>query len=133
MDPEIRVELRFRSKQTFLDELTHQLGILPTRVFKTGDLIPKTKLKVAENIWCLSAEINEKTDKLSDFIEPIVENLYEKKEHIEKFCEEKEIYCEIACTIYIVSELPTIFIKPMLMNKMAEMNVNLNIDIILSE
>lgn len=133
MDPKIRTEFQIVSKQLSPEEITDQLGIVPTRKLYLGDLIGGSQIRMKANIWCFSVCIQEETLNASDYLTPLVESLLPIKEKILKLYKNKQISCVIECGLHIIEQTPILDLTPVLLLNIAELNANLDIDIILTE
>jgi hypothetical protein len=133
MDPKIKVEFRITGTKITAEEITNFLGISPTSTWNLGDSIQGTKIRRKHNGWCISIGNIENSLDLMDYIEPLIKFLLPKSELIAEFCSGNGLYCEIACTIYIIDQTPIINFSPILFSNLAELKTNLDIDLILTE
>lgn len=130
MNTRINVEFEMKSSHITPDEITNSLGIFPTRKLLKGDLVGKTLIRMKNNIWCISAKIQEDSLDLTDYLTPIIEQLIPKKVIINKLCQENVVTCVFECGLRIHEEHPIMDLSPKLLSSIVELGASLDIDIV---
>ncbi len=111
------------------EEITARVGITPTKTWRVGDFINKKKtMKYEYNGWKLHSKIEKNAD-LESHIISVLEQLKSGWESLVKISQ--SYYTEISCAIYIYSdtERPAIHFSKQIIQKIAELNAEIDVDI----
>lgn len=131
MIPEISVDFIITGFQISSDEITTLLGMNPTRTWRLGDFIERTKLRRKHNGWCFSVNNVISSYRFEDYVNPLLEILLPKAETIRYICNEYGLESEISFAAYVVDETPDIHFGQKTLSMFAELMTTLDIDIIL--
>ncbi len=111
------------------EEITEKVGITPSETWKTGDFVTKKSvMRHQSNGWQLNSQL-EKTAELEDHIQSVLEQL---KPSWQSFIEISiDCYVEISCAIYLYSDnqLPAIHFNKEIVQQIAELNADIDIDL----
>jgi hypothetical protein len=132
MIPKSKVELRLTGTQFSPEEITNLIGVSPTRVFRMGESIQGTKLTWKSNGWCYSLNDYKDTYDLGEEISVLLDriNVFSKK--IIEVCEEKNLFSEISCAVYMKDETPAINLNQQIIAQLNEFKTTIDVDIILT-
>lgn len=129
---EISTEFIVRGSRFDPDECTALLGIQPTKVWRFGDLIPKTILRRKDNGWLLSSgdqAVDEKNSinlvtQVNDLVGCLQPHTVKLKEMRGRLSLETKLYC----VLYIESDdRPTIQFGPDVIAWLAEVGAGIDV------
>jgi len=110
--------------------ITDKLGIIPTKTFLAGDLIqPKASPRWKRNGWMLESKI-EKSAELEEHINSVFEQLQPGWYKLKDICQIYEAL--IDCVVYTYEYIPAICFDKDIVQKAAELNAKIDVDIIIS-
>lgn len=110
-------------------EITERVGITPTKTWIIGDFINKKKTMQYEyNGWKVHSKLEKNAD-LETHIISVLEQLKPAWKSLVKISQ--SYYTEISCAIYIYSdtERPGIHLSKQIIQKIAELNAEIDVDI----
>lgn len=126
---ESRAILKIHDLSLGIESVAPLIGITPTDQWKKGDLVyPNLLIKRKSNGFKFEFPLQDNDIELT--IKKNILSLLKKVEKIKPY--DNGIYVELAIVLYLKkrSEVPTFFIPALLLKKLADRNVNLDIDII---
>lgn len=129
MDPEIRTSFHIAGDDFSPEDITQQLGIIPDEIWYKGDQVKNLKLIRKQTAWCLTSELETPSLNINDYIVPLIEVLYPKREILVSVCNGLGLYCEISCVIEIVNQAPILHLDPDISGKIHDLNTHLDFDI----
>jgi hypothetical protein len=128
--PDMKVSFHIKSKYLSPDEITHFLGLQPTKVFNIGDLMGKKSINKAKvNIWIYSTEKPIPSFDINAYLTPLLDSLETKKDLISKLSQEQDVHCIIECPIWIEDETPILCLTPRIMQRIIELNAEIDFDL----
>jgi len=131
MIPEIKIEFIICGSLP-PDEITSFIGILPTRTWKFGDLINGTTITRKQNGWCLSSNLVTPSIIVENHLKPLFEILLPKAEVINEICKKYDLEAEMSAAIYVIDEIPDLFLGSETIAVIAKLKAALDLDIILT-
>ncbi|MEW6620618.1 MAG: DUF4279 domain-containing protein [bacterium] len=110
------------------EEITTTTNIQPTRIWHRGDLRPKTVIKEKENGWELQSKLP-KEKPLREHVEHLLSSIEPSLELFKTIT--ARYYTELSCAGYFSESepFPEIHFDSDLVKRLAELNVNIDIDI----
>jgi hypothetical protein len=109
------------------DEITDKLKIIPTKIWRKGDLInPKGKIFYSENGWSLQSQLNQSAE-LEDHLQWIFEKLQTQWDSVREIC--SRYYPEISCVIYVSNQVPAIHFSQEILQEVNQLNAEIDVDI----
>lgn len=111
------------------EEITARVGITPAETWKMGEFINKKKtMRYEYNGWQVHSK-PEKTEELENHLISVLEQLKIGWKFLVEIS--RLYYAEISCAIYIYSdtERPTIHFSKQVIQKIAELNADIDVDI----
>ena len=122
---EIRVQLNFAGFAREPDELTALVGIVPSKVWRIGESIDKSKRTYKSNGWRISAE-PPPTE-----VEAGVDALFTKVASCWEALRLLSIDCrvELSIVIYVGQQVPAIHLRPDQLDRLAELGASIDIDL----
>lgn len=133
MRPELEVEFRIFGTRLDSSQITHLIGVAPTRTWALGEAIQKTNLRRKENAWCYAEPIVDEADNwhLADMTKRLLQVLRPKANEIRQICSDFDLKCEVSCGVYVTDQPPSMNFTPDVISDLAAFNATLDIDIIL--
>ncbi len=111
-------------------EVTESLELLPTRSHKIGDWRNESKLdRWKHSYWSLSSKEEVKSSNLATHIEWIINKIEQSKSRLLDILNRDHIKAEISCFWILPSDHEYLNISSELLKKIAELNLNMEIDI----
>lgn len=126
MQPEYHVRLKILDESLLPEQITEQLGICPSKTWHKGDLVPNTSIRKRENGWEIESTLPKEvlpSEHIQHILSVIKPAYFQFQDYSQKY------YCELSCAIYFDEERPDIFLDKNLMRQLADLNLNLDIDI----
>ena len=126
MQPKYHVKLRILDEEMLPEEITEQTGISPSKIWYKNDLRPKTCIKEKESGWELESTLH-KERLLAEhivFLLSVIEPVYVQFQN----CTQR-YYSQLSCAIYFDDERPEICFDKNLIIQLADLNLNVDIDI----
>ncbi len=135
MRPELDVELRVFGTRLDPSQITHLIGVVPTRTWTLGESIQKTNLRRKENAWCYSVPMVDEDDNwhLAKTVKHLLQVLLPKANEIRQICSDFDLECEVSCGVYVAGRPPSMNFTPDVVSDLAAFNATLDIDVILIE
>jgi hypothetical protein len=130
MTCEMAVALRLTGQDFSPETVTRLLGVSPTKTWRLGDAVQKTLIKRKHDGWEFSIpqqtglDLEEKLCSLLDIFESHRQSLFE-------VCDRFRLDVEIACAMYVTDEAPIMHLSSRTMKRMAALNTDLDMDLIL--
>ncbi len=129
MTVEIEASLTLTGENLIPDEISALLDKVPTKIWKTGDLIsPRSTLRRKQNGWSLSSNV-EDIYYLESHVKSIFEKLRSSWESLVNLC---HLYdAEISCVVYVDvgDSVPAIHFDQDTIQKVAELNAEIDVDL----
>ena len=129
MTVEIEASLTLTGENFIPDEISALLDKVPTKTWKTGDLIsPRSTLRRKHNGWSLSSNV-EDIYYLEAHVKSIFEQLRSSWESLVDLC---HLYdAEISCVVYVDvgDSVPAIHFDQGTIQKVAELNAEIDVDL----
>jgi hypothetical protein len=128
MQPRFHVSLRvIDDEYTDLpEEITNQTGISPSETWCKGELKPRTTMQYKDNGWELKSGLPLEAS-LADHVNFLLSAVGPAREQLMSFT--KKYYSELACAVYFSEGSPEIHFDNDLLRQIAEMNLNIDLDI----
>ncbi len=127
MSFEISASLSFTGLNFDPQSITKELGIIPTKTWKLGDLIhPKATVTRQHNGWFLESQLS-KNYELENHIKSLFEQLKPVWDIVQQMSHNYDT--EISCVIYTDGEIPTIHLDQEIINKSNQINAEIDIDL----
>ena len=126
MQPKIHVMLSIVDEALDPEEVTRSTGVVPTRVWQKGDIRPKTKIVETENGWELLSALSPAAP-LVEHVGHLLSTIHPGVTQLQAFT--RQYYSVLSCAVYCHESSPEIHFEPSVIQKLAEMNLRLDIDI----
>ncbi len=130
MNPTMIVEFCITGLGITPEEITHALGIAPTKTWLLGDSIQKTALRRKHNGWCVST--GAEVISFEDTTQHLLGLLLPREKAINELCSRHDLHRELACAIYLVDETPEVNFSKDVISGLSRLGATLDIDIILT-
>lgn len=112
------------------EEITVLVGIIPTTTWRIGDLIdPRASVRRKSNGWSLKSQLD-KSAELDEHIKSVFEQLQPGWRSLVETCAQYDAL--IDCAIYVYEQVPAVHFDKDIIQKSAELNAAIDVDIILS-
>lgn len=128
--PQIEVLLTLTGQGFSPEDVTAMISLAPTKTWRAGDLIGKSKLKRKQDGWAFglpkreALEVDALLQELLDAVEPY-------KGGIAQVLSRFSLEIEVACVIYIEEVAPVFTITADTMRRLVALGSDFDIDIIL--
>lgn len=107
--------------------ITNSLNVSPSKTWKKGDLVrPNTNSREKENGWQLKSN-PDSSEELENHIQFIIESLRPNWDKLVKLA--SSCHIELSCVIYIEDEVPSIHFDRKLIEQLAELKAEIDIDL----
>jgi len=122
---EVRVQLNFAGFARDPDEVTTLVGIVPSKTWRIGDLIDKSKRTYHSNGWRVSAErpvteVEVGVDALFAYVAPRWEALRQLS---------NECRVELSIVIYAEEQVPAVHLRRDQIDRLAELGGSIDVDV----
>ncbi|MFE1746281.1 DUF4279 domain-containing protein [Coleofasciculus sp. H7-2] len=109
------------------EEITAKVGIIPTKIWKVGDLIhPKAGIRRKRNGWSLESKL-EKSAELEDHIKSVLEQIQPGWLPMVEISSRYE--AEIDCVVYVRGQVPAIHFDKDIVEQAAKLNAEIDVDL----
>jgi hypothetical protein len=128
--PQIEVSLTLTSKVLTAPQIAETMQIRPTASWSIGDHINKTEIRYKHNGWQYRHETKE-TLVFEDVLCELLDELMRNELQIHSMASNAMLDREISCAIYIYSEAPVFILSPSTIRRLAKLNADLDVFLIL--
>lgn len=126
MQPKIHVSLSIVDEALDPDEVTGSTGIIPTRVWRKGDIRPKTTMKEEENGWELCSALSPSAP-LVEHLSHLLAAIHPGVGQLQAFT--RQYYAVLSCAVYFNESSPEIHFETSVIQQLAGLNLRLDVDI----
>ena len=126
-DENVKLYLKITGFQCSPDEISHIIGIFPTKKWLKGDIIDKRVIvRRKQNGWMLQSELLEDRP-VKEHIENLLSMVMPKKERLKNIPPDAEI--AIYCVVYSTLGRPDISLDPAMIKAIAELGAWVDFDL----
>jgi len=126
MRPKFHVSLKILDEIHLPESVTRDIGITPSRTWYKGDTRPKTLLIEKKNGWELKSALSEESS-LSEHVNYLLSIMEPARKQLKEVT--RKCYSLLACVIYVDEEMPEIHFDFDVIQRLADLNPRLDIDV----
>jgi Domain of unknown function (DUF4279) len=126
MKARVYVSLRIIDESCLPEEITKEIGILPSVSWHKGDIRSKTQLQEKDNGWELKSTLPEESS-LAEHVNYLLELIEPAQSHLEEATRKYDSL--LACAIYFDEETPEIHFDRDVIQRLSALNLSLDIDL----
>jgi len=126
MQRKIHVSLSIVDEALDPEEVTSSTGIVPSTIWRKGDIRPKTTIAEKENGWELRSTLSPSA-LLGEHLRHLLSAIHPGVEQLQEFT--RQYYSVLSCAIYFDESSPEIHFEPSVIQQLAMLNLRLDIDV----
>jgi hypothetical protein len=128
--PELYVALEIVSSDTPPDEISDRLGLQPTKSWPAGDTELHSTRPHKDSRWILRLAARPAVD-FTDLVEELLVQLDPCKAEVAALAQLSTITARLSCIGYMTTMVPAVYMENELLMRVAELGLDLNVDLFL--